>query len=30
MPRTALRYASEHLPPDSRAYYLNRKKDIQA
>jgi hypothetical protein len=30
MPRTALRYASEHLSPDTRAYYLNRRKDVEA
>jgi hypothetical protein len=28
MPRTALRYAIEHLPSDARAYYLNRKKRL--
>jgi 3-methyladenine DNA glycosylase AlkD len=30
MPRTALRYAIEHLPPDTRDHYLNRKKDVPA
>jgi 3-methyladenine DNA glycosylase AlkD len=30
MPRTALRYAIEHLPSDARNYYLNRKRDVQA
>jgi 3-methyladenine DNA glycosylase AlkD len=30
MPRTALRYAIEHLPPDTRDHYLNRKKDAPA
>jgi hypothetical protein len=29
MPRTALRYAIELLPPDTRDHYLNRKKDVQ-
>ena len=30
MPRTALRYAIEQLPPDTRDHYLSRKKDVQA
>ncbi len=30
MPRTALRYAIEHLPSDTRDYYLGRKKTLQA
>jgi 3-methyladenine DNA glycosylase AlkD len=30
MPRTALRYAIEHLPSDARNYYLTRKKDASA
>ena len=27
MPRTALRYAIEHLPPEVRDHYLGRKND---
>jgi 3-methyladenine DNA glycosylase AlkD len=30
MPRTALRYAIEHLPAEQRAYYLKRKQDQKA
>ncbi len=29
MPRTALRYAIEHLPPDTRDHYLKSKRDVQ-
>jgi 3-methyladenine DNA glycosylase AlkD len=29
MPRTALRYAIEQLPPDTRDHYLSLKKDVQ-
>jgi DNA alkylation repair enzyme len=29
MPRIALRYAIEHLPPATRDHYLNRKTDLQ-
>jgi len=30
MPRTAVRYAIEHLPPDTRDHYLKRKKQVPA